>query len=367
MKRYGFLYKKICSIENCKLAILEAAQSKKKRRRVKRILDDVDRYAEKLSEMLRNHEYSPNPYSVRYINDGIKEKRRRLARPNFWPDQCVHKALDRVMAPIFTKKLYPYCTGSIKGRGGQCSKRGLELFRKRHPDKAKYVYKSDVHHCYDSIPHDRLKASLRRLVKDKEVLWLFDLIIDSYPKLARVKGEEPMPEDKGIPIGIDPARWLCNFYLSDLEWRAKRFLGKDYFITRYVDDTVISGPNKRRIHRVAVLFAGWLKEKCLEVKRNWQVFRWASRPIDFLGFKFYKDKTTIRKTILKRIKRKLQKTKEGPKIAYRIATGLMSYVGYLKNSNSQYFREEYIDKQDISLKKVRKVVSHYERTIQRAA
>ena len=365
MKRVGYIYEKIWNIENCKAAILDAAKGKKRRRNVKRVLEKIDDYAEELSAMLRDHTYRPSPYTVRWINDGIKQKRRRLAKPRFWPDQCVHHALDRVMAPIMLKGLYYYSTGSVKGRGEARSKKGIERFLRKHPEQSKYVFKMDIHHYYDSIPHKELKEALERKIKDPEVLWLYGEIIDSYPRLAVDPESGPADPERGIPIGIDPSRWLCNFLLQRLDHEIKHFLGKKSFLTRYVDDIVATGPNKRKLHKVHGLVEKHLGKMALTIKKNWQVFKLSSRPIDFLGFKFYKDKTTIRKTILKRLKRKIRKVSKMCRISLRNATGLLSQLGYVKRSDSQYFREKYI-KNVISKKRLRKVVSN-ERKIQREA
>lgn len=364
MKRVGYLYEKIYDIDNCRQAIIEAADDKRKRRRVKYILEHLDEYAGKLSEMIKNKTYEPSPFAVRYINDGIKQKRRRLAKPAFWPDQCVHHAADRVVAPILEKRMYEYCTGSIKGRGGAMSQRGIELYRKRYPQKAKYVYKNDIHHCYDTILHEWCKEVLRRYIKDEDVLWLYGVFIDAYPRLAQLKNEPQLPEDRGIPVGTDPARWLCNISLTDIDFEVKQFLGKDYFMTRYVDDTVICGPNKRKLRKAHKIYETRLAEREMSLKDNWQIYRLDSRPIDFVGYKFYKDHTTIRKSILKRIKRKLKKAEPEQKASFSTAAGLMSYMGWVKNSDSQYFRDNYI-KDKVSLKKIRKVVSKHETGIQR--
>ena len=107
-----------------------------------------------------------------------------------------------------------------------------------------------------------------------------------------------------------------------------------------------------------------MNEREMSLKDNWQIFRLSDRPIDFVGYKFYKDHTTIRKSILKRIKRKLNKAAPEQKASFSTASGLMSYMGWVKNSDSQYFRDNYI-KDKVSLKKIRKVVSKHETGIQR--
>ena len=180
MKRVGNLYQKICSIENCRAAILAASRRKRRRRNVTRILGSLDHYAEILQKLLRDHLWEPAPYSVRYINDGIRLKRRRLAKPRFWPDQCIHHALDRVMEPVIMKGMDYYCCGSVRGRGAARAKKGLTRWIRRKPRLSKYVFKMDIHKYFDSISHEELMAVLRRKVKDPEVLKLYQKILDSY-------------------------------------------------------------------------------------------------------------------------------------------------------------------------------------------
>lgn len=366
MKRYGYLFEKVWDIDNCREAIIEASQGKKsKNRRVRKILKKLDQYTAELSEMIRTESWEPSPYTVRYINDGIKNKRRKLAKPRFWPDQCIHHAFDRVVGKIFLKSQYYYCTGSVKGKGGALSKRGLELFIKRHPELAKWVDKMDVRHCYDSVNHAELKKVAREHIKDPAILRAYDKIIDSYPRLAEnPRGEKKEDPDTGLPIGIDPSRWLLNLFLQKVDHVIKRFLGKRYFMTRYADDIVIIGPNKRMIRKAHDLIDRMLTELKLKMKRDWQIFQLRHRAIDFLGFKFFKDHTEIRKSIVLRILRKIRKIRKHKIISLKDAQGMLSYKGYLKHSNSVYFRKKHMHNK-ISFRKLGKVVSLHDRALQR--
>ncbi len=368
MKRIGYIFEEIYDVENCKQAIIEASENKRKRRNVKRILKNVDEYAEKLSIMIKEESWECSPYTMRYINDGVRQKRRKTAKPRFWPDQCIHHAFDRVVGKLLAKKQYYYCTGCVKGKGIRLSKRGLELFIKRHPEWAKWVDKMDVYHCYDSVDHETLKSMLRKKIKDEAVLRAYYKIIDSYPRLAKDPEEaEPQNPEVGIPIGIDPSRWLINMFLSVIDHAIKRFLGKRYFMTRYADDIVIVGPAKRMLRKAHAMIEKLLHGIKLRLKSNWQIFRLRERAIDFLGFKFHKDHVEIRKTVLLRILRKIRRIqKMGKFVTPRMAMGLLSYKGYLKHSNSQHLRDKYI-KGKISFKKLGKVVSDNERVIQRTA
>ena len=70
MKRFGFLYEQIVSVENCKQAILDASKHKKKRATVQSILTDLDTNAEDLSKRLIELDFL-TPYTTRIIKDGL--------------------------------------------------------------------------------------------------------------------------------------------------------------------------------------------------------------------------------------------------------------------------------------------------------
>lgn len=90
----------------------------------------------------------------------------------------------------------------------------------------------DISKFYPSINKVLLKKSFRRLIKDNEVLWLIDTIIDS--------------TDKGIPIGNYTSQWFANWYLQDLDHYIKEVLHVKYYY-RYIDDMVLFGRNKKGI------------------------------------------------------------------------------------------------------------------------
>jgi len=361
MKRVGYIYKEICSFENCKDAILTASKGKRNRKNVKKVLDHLDEKAAELQKMLTEHSYKPSPYTIRYINDGIKQKRRRLAKPRFWPDQCIHHALDRVMEKVIMRGMDYYCCGSVRGRGAARAKKGIIKWLKHKPKKSKYVFKMDIHKYYDSISHEEMMKVLRRKIKDPEVLWLYGVILDSYDAVDSERSTEQhevFRKGYGIPIGIDPSRWLCNLFLEHIDHEMRRFLGSDYFMTRYVDDIVVIGPNKRKLHRLKDFMDQKLGAMQLAVKKTWQVFKLSKRPIDFLGFKFYKDgHVEIRKTIMKRIKRKVRKLQHMPKITVRNATGMVAYMGWVKGSDSQYFYSHHIEGK-VKITRLRRIISH---------
>ena len=70
---------------------------------------------------------------------------------------------------------------------------------KEDPEHTTYCLKMDIVKFYPSIDHDILKTILRKKIKDKDLLWLLDVIIDSAD---------------GVPIGNYLSQYFANIYLA---------------------------------------------------------------------------------------------------------------------------------------------------------
>lgn len=116
MKRIGFLYEQIVSVENCKLAIQNASKHKSKRKTVREVMSNLDTYAQDLSERLIRLDFL-TPYRTRIIKDGLSGKERELQIPSFYPDQCAHHAIVQILQPIFLKSSYLWSCANIPQPG----------------------------------------------------------------------------------------------------------------------------------------------------------------------------------------------------------------------------------------------------------
>ena len=82
---------------------------------------------------------------------------------------------------------------------------------------------------------------------------------------------------------------------------------------RYMDDMVIFGSNKKVLHRTRQAISDYLENELgLSLKDNWQVFRFSyendkGRDLDFMGFRFFRNRTILRKTIMYKATRKARK------------------------------------------------------------
>lgn len=343
MKRAGHLYEKVCEIENIKLAIRKASLGKRNKKYVRRVLGSEDRYARIVQRMLVTKTYIPSPYTIKTIRDGSSQKERTIYKPRFFPDQIIHWALMLQLHSVIEHGMYEYNCGSVPQRGTAFAQKALRRWLDADYKGTKYCLKLDISKFYPSIDLGLLKAMFRHRIKDHDCLWLIDAILDS--------------SSPGLPIGNYTSQWFSNFFLQGLDHFIKEVLKAPYYV-RYVDDLVILGPNKRSLHKTRVEIEAYLKRIRLSLKPNWQVFLVNTRAIDFLGFRFYRHKTTLRKRNALRIRRRIARIGKKPELTYRDACAVVSYWGWITRSNSFGFYHKYI-KSNVSLSAARKRISSH--------
>lgn len=280
MKRIGYLItpEKITT-DYCKAIILKAAKFKTKRRNVKKVLNDLDMYADKLKEIVLTGTYKPSPYMVCNVVDQPSGKHRILHKPMFFPDQCIHHILIDLVFDRLMKRLDPYAIASIPGRGIHYGYRAITRWLNSDHKGTKYCLKCDIKKCYDSIRPKYVVASFKKFVKDKKYLSLLRTVAFSM---------------NSLPLGNFTSGWFENILLLGLDTVIRQFDGVSYYL-RYVDDFIVLSGNKRKLHKLVAVIVSVLAKIELKLKNNWQVFRVAVRGIDMLGYRFFYGYTLLRK------------------------------------------------------------------------
>ena len=134
--------------------------------------------------------------------------------------------------------------------------------------------------------------------------------------------------------------------------------GVKYYV-RNMDDMVLLGPNKKQLHRARKEIERFLWQHLgLRLKRNWQVFPVAVRGIDFVGFRFFRTHTTMRRRNFLRFARQCRRVQRmidtNSKIPYREAAGLLARAGQLRHCNAHKIRVAYFDQ--IGEKRLKRIV-----------
>lgn len=288
MKRYGYLFEKICTIENINLADSKARKGKKNK---KEIIEHDHRPNDnyELLKLLKEGRFNTSKYKTFKI---YEPKERLIYKLPYYPDRIVHHAIMNVMETIWVKTFIKNTYSCIKGRG--IKKAHLDVKRAlKDKNNTMYCLKIDIKKYYPSIDHDILMLKLQNKIKDKKLLNLLHNIVYS---------------TDGVPIGNYLSQFFANIYLTDLDHKIKEsWKVKHYF--RYADDMVFLSKDKKFLHIVLDNLKKELKELKLELKPNYQIFKTDTRGISFLGYIFYHDKILLRKNIKQNIKRKLIKYK----------------------------------------------------------
>lgn len=319
-------------MENIALAHKNARRGKLHYKEVKAIDKSPTEYFKQIQDMIKNKTFQNSEYE-RFVV--LKGKRREISKLPYFPDRIIHHCIMQVVGPIWMKTLISDTFSCIKGRGIH---KAADRLKTALMDKVgtSYCLKCDVKQFYPSVDHVVLKRVIRRKIKDRDLLWLLDMIIDSAP---------------GIPIGNYLSQQFGNLYLSGLDrWIKETKMCKYYF--RYCDDMVILHHDKAFLARLRKDIEQYLDCRLnVVLKENWQIFPVESRGIDFLGYRFFHNYILLRKSTATNFKRKMRKIKQNWQRMWpiEILSSVMSYYGWLKYANCLHLTNKFIDKEILKI------------------
>lgn len=353
MKSYNHLWEKFIDEGNIRLAIQKSSKSKRKRRDVKKICENPEEWIPKIKAYAENFENKKHTPVTIY--DGIERKKRTIIVPTYM-EQVIHHMAVNVLTPIFMRGMYEHSYGSIPNRGAHKAKKVIEKWIRNDTRNVKYCLKMDIRKYFDSIPQDILKRKLAETIHDERFLSLL------YELVGVV--------DHGIPLGFYTSQWLANWYLQGLDHYIKEDLQAAHYV-RYMDDMVVFGSNKRKLHRMRQEVSRYLGERLgLSMKSNWQVFRFDyikrgrhyGRCLDFMGFKFFRDRVILRKSIMLKAARKARRlTKKAKSTIYDIRQ-MLSYLGWLDCTDTYGMYVKWI-KPYVCIRSMKRRMSSYDRRL----
>lgn len=309
MKRLGNLYEQVCSIENLQLADARASKGKSDQYGVKVHNKNKDANLLLLQQMLIDKTYKTSDYTTFKV---YEPKERDVYRLPYFPDRITHHAIMNILEPIFISVFTADTYSCIKGKGIHAAANSVKKAL-QNKEETHYCLKLDIKKFYPSVDHATLKQLLRRKIKDNDLLWLLDGIINSA---------------EGLPIGNYLSQYFANFYLTGFDHWIKETKAVKYYF-RYADDIVILSSDKTYLHQMLADIKTYLKDELkLIVKQNYQVFPVAARSIDFVGYRFYHTHTLLRKSIKQNFARMVAKN--------RNPASLAAYNGWATHCDSKH-------------------------------
>jgi RNA-directed DNA polymerase len=291
--------------------------------------ENLERNLQDLSERLKRGGYRAKPVKRAYIlkSDG----RRRPLGVTALEDKIVQRATVLVLSAIYEVDFLGFSYGFREGRGQHDALDALYVALLTR--KVNWVIDADLRAFFDSIDREWLVKFLEHRIADKRVVHL----IQKWLNAGVLEDGEWSLSEEGTPQGASVSPLLANVvlhYVLDLwahHWRRTQAKG-DVILVRWADDFVVGFQYR------------WEAERFLEeLKERFQKFKLELHPektrllefgpyatenrgkrgegkpetFDFLGFthicgtkrsngKF----TVIRKTINKRLRKKLQEVKD---------------------------------------------------------
>lgn len=316
MKRFGNLYSRIVDYNNLLAAYEMASKGKHNRGEVMDFATNIEANLLAIQRELVEHTYCTSDYEI-FIK--YEPKRREIYKLPF-RDRIVHWAIMLVIEHIWVENFTRDTYACVKGRGIHACLRRLTHDLRRDPAGTAYCFKIDVRKFYPSIDHETLKGVIRKKIKDRELLWLLDEIIDSAD---------------GVPIGNYLSQFFANLYLSELDHLMKEDLRVRYYY-RYADDIVVLAPTKEELRGVQIYINHYLNsERSLNIKGNYQIFPVDSRGIDFVGYVSFHTHTLMRKSIKQKFCREVAKLNKRSDVSEReYKQRVCSWIGWAKHCNS---------------------------------
>jgi len=328
MKRHGDLYAKIYDFANIESAYRKA-------RKCRRYRNEVLRYTARLEENminLQNHLMWKSYAQGEKRIFTVTEPKTRLITALPFRDRVAQHAINNILEPLYDKRFYYHSYACRPGKGTHNASYQLRTWVKNlsYDGKPLYALQVDIKSYFASVNHDILKKMLRRVIKDPDVLWLMDHIIDN--------GNE---NGRGIPVGNLTSQLLANVYLDALDKYIKETLKVKYYI-RYMDDFIILSHDKKELKRLFALIRRFLENELdLTINPKSAIFN-TKNGVDFCGYRHFKTHTKIRKRSVKKMRRMIRAYKNGVISREKFIRIVMSWFGHIQHADTYTIKNKMI-------------------------
>jgi len=302
MRRRGGIFESICSFPALVAAAGRAARGKRDRACVARFMWDLEPEVMQLEDELRSEAYRPRPAETFWIHD---PKRRLISVADF-RDRVVHHALCEQVGPIFEARA---SGASFACRVGQGPDRAVQRAQSLSRSN-RYFLKCDIRAFFASVDHAVLRTLLRRVIKDRRVLCLMDVIIDNGEAIS-------MPEEpcgglrRGLPIGNLTSQHFANFYLSGFDHWVKGCLRPNGYV-RYMDDFLLFHNDRNVLKAMLRALREELSERRkLTLKDSASLLTRTAVGIPFLGVRAFPGMRRLSRRKLRRFRDQVRKRRLG--------------------------------------------------------
>ncbi|MDO5116171.1 MAG: reverse transcriptase/maturase family protein [Synergistaceae bacterium] len=286
------LFEEIASFDNLCAAHKKTGANKRDKRAY--IMFDRNREINvmRIHDALTGQTYRPLPTRVKQITD----PKPRVINVPAYADRVLQQGVHRVVSPLFERRMIAHSYACRKGYGTHAAAdKAQEYIRALALKGPVYFLKCDIRHFYASINHDILKRQLRKVIKEPDVRWLLETIIDG-------TGNSGV----GLPLGAVTSQLFANVYLDVLDHFIKDYLGMKCYV-RYMDDFIIFDTSKKRLRVLLKVIREYLTRRlALSLNQKTRIVS-GKEGCDFCGYRLFTNRRLPRKRNIKRIRRRLKR------------------------------------------------------------
>lgn len=346
-------YEELCSFETLWTAFLRARRCKRSKKSTAAFEFSAIEELLILSKSLLQGKYQPDPLDAFYIHE---PKKRLIQAPTFRDKVVQHALTDFVVYDELSRSFTQNTFAAQYGKGTHYGLDMLErhmrthFLRRKAADEAARnaaalpyrpmeewdyasgaVIKGDIHHFFQSIDHERLKAALDVRIKDartKELMWKYIDAVD------------------GLALGHQTSHIYAVFFVHSI----MHYVGEKLHLPlsgMYMDDWYVICPDMATARKALGLITAQFTKLGLELNDKTNIFP-LQNGIDFCGFHTYLTQSgkvvkKLRYSSIKRMKRRIRKWEEqyaaGEIAREKIMESFGSWEAHAKHGDTRQLRQ----------------------------
>lgn len=325
------IYKDLCSFEELYQSYLMAIKHKRTRDDVMKFSYELESNLLEIQNELTSKTYNVGPYHSFYVT----EPKLRLVMAQQFRDRIVNWAIYRQLYPFYDKLFIDDSYACRLGKGSLRAANRLQYWVRAADRKPRcwYYLKFDISKYFYRVNHAVLMDILSRRIRDPDMLWLLDRIINSETrKFGLPPGMSPENctsemwlSDVGMPIGNLTSQLFANVYLNELDQFVKHKLKAKKYV-RYMDDGVILSDSKTQLAEYLGQIALFLSEKLrLELNKKTRIAPCDSG-IEFVGYRIWPTHRILKRQTARRMMRYAKGLRD---MQVSGAIGSTYFAGYL--------------------------------------
>ena len=305
-------YNKAMSFDGIMQAVYDVSMGRHFRSTELQFWNDQENYMHYLSDISLRLKFPPDKYRTFYV---YEPKLRKIVCSDY-VTKILQRAAYNALSPEFSRSFITDTYACIVDRGTlNAALRLKEWLKYCEASGKKYYYlKLDVAKFFYRIVHKKLMQIYEKKVSDDKMLTFIHHYIceASMPFGLPLGVTNPMAIDvkdmlwdRGITIGGGLSHLNGNIYLDVVDQYAKRVLKLKHYV-RLMDDIVIVHDDKPFLHTVYKELNSIVTEDlglCFNAKT---CIRPISQGVEFVGYRIWPHRMTIRKQTSLRMKRHLK-------------------------------------------------------------